>query len=89
MMLLSVRPQSSPFFALRSSTSTRSALPTIAAQRRAAISSCTARSSENHFVFSLYGTGSSIAAAFVPGRGEKMNVNSEVNSTSRIRLSVS
>ena len=88
-MLLTVRPLSKPFFSLRSSMSTRSVLPTMEAQRFAAISSCVFKSSENHCVFSLYVTGSSISAALVPGRGEKINVKSDVNSTSRMRLSVS
>ena len=43
----------------------------------------------NHFCFSARGTGSSILAAGVPGRGEKMKVNRASNSTCRTRSTVS
>ena len=43
----------------------------------------------NHFCFSLRGTGSSMRAAGVPGRGEKMKVKRASNCTSSTRDTVS
>ena len=87
MMLLAVRPLSKPFFSLRSSTSTLRTAHHMEAQRFAAILLCLQKLREplrfllvRDRVFQM---------ALVPGRGEKINVKSDVNSTSRMRLSVS
>ena len=50
---------------------------------------CVSHSRSNHFCFSSRGTGSSIFAAGVPGRGEKINVNNASNRTCSTRATVS
>src|SRR5699024_10420988 len=52
------------------STKTRITLPSAARLSSSLMRCCTAISSLSHLVFSLYGTGSGILAARVPGRGE-------------------